>query len=300
MDSLNMQQLTERSAPKMEIISLAHSNIGAPETALSSVESGPAESTMRSNPKTKLIEMREPLGTINEGKPKHEHSNEQNGWLASSIRAVTGLATRATFKTLEAASPYLSVAAQTAYDTAKSESTVVQRIGQASAKASDQAKDLRTLGSDLIASAERTSKHLAVFKANRDASRSASNALRQSSYGLLKKMVMQGATATACIAGLRALQQLIAHGSTGIISALPLTNIPLITVALAGSTLALYSKESAAFFNAARELTGTFMAGSTAGADAATELAESAISTQRMVGQILQHMPSGELSMLAN
>lgn len=222
------------------------------------------------------------------------------GWLTSGLRAVTGFATRITVNTLEAAAPYLGAMADTAYQTAKAESETVQRLEQVALETADKTKELRTLGEELVASADRTEKHLNNIKADRAAAEAASTALKKSGGDLLKRMAVQGTAATACVAGLGALQQLLAHGSTGIIGSLPFASMPLGTVAIAGSALALCSPQGVAFCQAAAKMTQSLFSGGNAGADAATELAESAVSAQRAAGNALTSIPNSNLLGLAS
>lgn len=224
-----------------------------------------------------------------------EQTTQNEGWITGGLRAVTGLATRMTVRTLEAAAPYLGAMADTAYTTAKTESPTLQRLEKATREAADTAKDLRALGKDMLISADRTAEHLATLKADRAAAEAASQALKDSGTELLKRMVAQGTVTTACVAGLGALQQMLSHGSTGFIASLPFATMPLGTVALAGSALALCSPQGVAFCRAAANMTQSLFSGGSAGADAATELAETAVSAQRAVGQVLTSMPSNDL-----
>jgi uncharacterized protein YdaT len=226
-------------------------------------------------------------------------SDENDGWLMGSVKALTGIATRLTLQTLNVASPYLTAVADTAYETAKTESPVVKRFDEAANQAAVNARDLRSLGEEMVASADRTAKHLETLKAERAATTAASEAISRSGGALIQRMAIQGAAATACVAGLSALQQALAGGATtGIIASLPFSAIPLGTAALAGSAIALLSPEGLTFCRAAQQLTQSLFASGSAGTEAAAELAESAVSAQRTAGMLLQNVPSTDFTEL--
>lgn len=223
----------------------------------------------------------------------HQTQSEASheGFLMGSVKAMTGLATRLTISALETATPYLSAAADTAYQTAKAQSPLVQRLEQSALETVAMTKEVRTMGNALIADAEKSQKHLETIKSERAAAQAASATLKKSSRALLSKIALNGTAATACVAGLRALPHLLAKGSTSLAGRPPFVSVSLGTAALAGSALALCSSEGVAFYRAAAQMTNSLFSGSSAGIDAATELADNAISTQIRIGTMLSELP---------